>query len=125
MIGNAREPSSYVGRARHQSERDRIDRHFNVAARRRLGAHVLHRCGRGLSSGEPVNLVVHHDVRYVDVAPHRMNEVTDAYAVAVAIASGDHHVEIVIGELDSFGDSHRAPVKTVDAVGVNEPRKIR
>ncbi len=54
-----------------------------------------------------------------------MNEVADADAVAIAIASGDHYVQIVIGQFDSFGNGYRAPVQAVNAIGMNESGQVR
>src|SRR5262249_42258422 len=71
------------------------------------------------------DLVVHHDVGDIYVAPHRVNKMTNPDPVAVAVSSSHHHVEIVIAELDSLGYRDRAPVQTVDPIGMKEARQVR
>src|SRR5262245_35587526 len=49
----------------------------------------------------------------------------DAYSIAVAVATGDHNIEIVIRKFNPFGDRYCATVQAVNAVGVNESWQVR
>src|SRR5262249_60221199 len=71
------------------------------------------------------DLVVHHNVGDVYVAPHRVDEVTDADAISVAVAAGYHHIQVVIGQLDPFRHCDRAAMQTVHAIGMKESRQVR
>jgi hypothetical protein len=70
--------------------------------------------GEACLGGEAVNLVVHDDVDKVEIAAHGMDEVADADAVA--IAAGDYHFQVRIGEPDSGSDGNGAAVQRVHAV---------
>ena len=58
---------------------------------------------RRLALGHAVDVVVHHDVGQVDVAPAGVQEVVAADRVAVAVAAGDEHREIGPRDLESGG----------------------
>ncbi len=94
-------------------------RQLDVAVGRGLGALVLHRGRRCLAGGEAVDLVIHDDVGEIEVAAHGVDEVADADAVAVAIAAGDDHLEIGVGQLDAGGHRDSASMQGVHAVGVH------
>ena len=49
---------------------------------------------RRLALGHAVDVVVHHDVGQVDIAPARVQEMVAADRIAVAVAAGDEHGEI-------------------------------
>ena len=53
-----------------------------------------------------------------------MDEVTDADAVAVAVAAGDDDVQVMVGKLDTGGHGDGASVQAVNAVGMNEARQV-
>ena len=107
-----------------QSQRNRIDRRFDVAEGHAFRLHADAAGGRCLAGGEAVDLVVHHDVEQVDVAAHGVHEVVAADAEAVAVAAGHQHGQIVIGELHSSGHRQRAAVQGVHAVGVDVAGKV-
>ena len=81
--------------------------------------------GRSLTGGKSVNLVIHDEVGKVEIPAHRVDEVPEADAVSVPVATGNHHLQVVIGKLCARGHRHRPPVQAVHSVGVNEARKVR
>src|SRR4030095_5189684 len=74
---------------------------------------------------QAVNLVVHHDVGQVDVAPHRMDEMVASNPVAVAIAASADDFQFVVAELDAGGHGEGSAMQGVHAVGVDIPRQVR
>src|SRR5205823_14549775 len=72
-----------------------------------------------------VNLVIHDEVSQVVVAAHAMYEVIAADAVAVAVAARGDDLQAVIAQLNAAGNSHRAPMERVHAVGVDEAGEVR
>ena len=82
------------------------------------------RRGGGLAGRQAVNLVIHHYIGKVQVAPHGVDEVPQADAVAVAVASGDDHVQVMIGQFGAGGHGHSTTVEAMHPVGVNVARKI-
>ena len=66
-------------------------------------------CRRRLAGRQAVNVVVHDEVRDVDVAPHRVDEVADADAVPVAVAAGGDDGQVPVGDLDRLGDRQARP----------------
>ena len=80
---------------------------------------------RGLAGGQAVNLVIHDDIRQVEIASHSVDKMVEADAVTVAVTARDHHVQPVVGKLRATRHRHRPAVQTVDAVGVEEPRQVR
>src|SRR5207249_3618442 len=61
-----------------------------------------------------IDLVVHDDVREVDVAPRRVQEVGQADAEAVAVAAGRKDGEVGVGDLDAGGQRQDAAVDAMD-----------
>ena len=101
-----------------------VDGVLDVAKRGALGLHALAAGGRGLAGGQPVNLVVHHDVSQVHVAAHGVGEMVAADAEAVAIAAGADDLQLVVAELDAGADGEGAAVQGVHAVGVDEAGQV-
>src|SRR5262245_63717508 len=114
----------HISRPRSNGERNGKDRVLHTAGRRALGFHPLSAGRRDLSGCKAINLIVHDDVRQIDVAPHAVHEMVAADAVAVAVASGNNDLEIVIGKLGSRGYSEGASMQGVHAVGTKIPRKV-
>ena len=81
--------------------------------------------GETLTGRQAVNLVVHHDVGQVDVAPHGVDEMVAADAVAVAIAAGADDFQFVVAELDAGGHGKGPAMQGVHAVGVDIARQVR
>ena len=109
----------------NDGERERIEGRLDIAARSRFRSHFLHRGRRGLAGRQSVNLVVHDDVGDVQISPHGVDEVAQTDAVAVAVAAGDNHVQLVVRQLRPGRHRHRPPVKAMDPVGVHKSRQIR
>ena len=107
-----------------EGERDGIDGGVDVAEGHALGLHADAAGGRGLSGGEAVDLVVHHDVGEVEIATHGVDEVAGADAKAVAVAARDEDGHGVVGELHAAGYGKRPAVKRVHAVGVDEAGEV-
>ena len=97
---------------------------FDAAEGHALGLHADAAGRRGLAGGKAVDLVVHHDVEQIDVAAHGVDEVIAADAEAVAIAAGDQHSQIVVGQLHARGDSQRPAMQRVHAVGIDEAGEV-
>src|SRR5205823_7067667 len=89
-----------------------------------LGLHALPAGGRDLPGGEPIDLIVHHEVGEIDVAAHDVHEVVPADAEAVPIAARNHHLETMVAELGSGRDGQRAAVERMHAVGVDVARQV-
>ena len=89
-----------------------------------LGLHPQGTGGGNLARGQPVNLVVHHDIREVYVAPGGVGEVVAADAVAVAVAAGDDNVQVMVAQLCAGGDRQGAAVEGVHPVGVEVARQV-
>src|SRR5213080_3877177 len=83
------EAASYKCCSGRESQRYGIDRLFNVAVRHRLRLHSLAAGRRSLTGGETVNLIIHRDVKEIDVSPYRVNEMISSNAEAVSIAASD------------------------------------
>ena len=113
-----------VGGAGDNRQRDGIERHFGVPAGGGLGAHFLHGGGGGLAGGQSVDLIVHDDVGEVQVAAHGVHEVAQTDAVTVSIPAGDHHVHVLVGELDPGSHRHGPAVQAVDTVGMDVARQV-
>src|SRR6185503_17523305 len=96
-----------------------------AAGRRALGLHALDAGRRGLPGRQAVDLVVHDDVGQVDVAPHRVQEVVAADAVAVAVAAGHDRLHLVVGQRGAGRDGQRATVQRVHAEGVDVAGQVR
>src|SRR5215470_924669 len=79
---------------------------------------------RNLSRRKAVNLIVHNDVRHIDVAPHGVNEVIAADTVAVAVPAGGDNFKFVVGELGACGHGEGAPMKGVHSIAINETGDI-
>src|SRR5574341_213435 len=58
------------------------------------------------------------------VAPRRVDEVASADAVAVAVAPGDQHRQVGVGQLDPRRDRQRPAVDGVEAVRVDEAGQV-
>ena len=125
MLGLAAESARDEAAARRQREGDRIEHALQVAERRRLGLHPRLAGGGDLAGRQPVDLVVHHDVRDVDVAAHRLDEVVQPDAVAVAVAAGRDDGHRRVGQLGARGERQRPPVQAVHAVRPEEPGQVR
>jgi hypothetical protein len=82
-----------------------------------LAAFPVRRRGRrGLALGHAIDLVVHHDVGQVDVAPAGMQEVVAADREAVAVAAGDQHREVGTRQLQAGGHRQGAAMHAVEAI---------
>jgi hypothetical protein len=102
--------------AERTGQRARIDRGVGVAVGGRLRL-VAERRGRtGLPLGQTVDLVVHHEIGDVGVAPRGVHEVIAADGDAVAVAAHRDHREVGSGQLDAGGDGERTSVQRIDAV---------
>src|SRR5262249_40546140 len=121
----ARKPPRAKGRAGCQPQRDRIYGRPKVPRRRRFGSHLLHRGRRGLAGRQTVDLVVHHDIGQVQVAPHCVDKMAQANAIAVAVSAGDDDLQVMVGELYAACDSNSAPMQAVDSVRMKESRQVR
>src|SRR6185437_469188 len=78
-----------------------------------------------LAGGQTVNLVVHDDVKQIDVAAHGVNEVIAADAEAVSISPGYDHSQPVVSELHACGHSQGAAVERVHTVGIDVAGEVR
>ena len=122
--GLARKGPGNVGGAGDNGQSDGIERHFDVAPGSGLGAHLLHGGGGGLAGRQSVDLVVHDDIGEVQVAAHGVHEVAQTDAVTVAIPAGDHHVHVLVGELDPGSHGHGPAMQAVDAIGMDVARQV-
>ena len=110
---NARATKLAPGRER---DHQRMERAHAGAAGRELGVPVGLGRRRRLALGHSVDVVVHHDVGQVDVAPARVQEVIAADRVAVAVAAGDEHRQFGARDLEAGCRGERAAVHAVEAV---------
>ena len=106
-----------------ERDRQRVERRIDAAERRALGDLAELGRGRVLTLGEPVDAVVEHEDRQVDVATQRVDEVVAADRQPVAVTGDDPHVEVGPGHGDTGGDGRRTTVDAVDAVGVHVVRE--
>ena len=81
-------------------------------------------CGSGLALGEAVDPVVVDEIRDVQVAATRIDQVAGANAVAVAVTAGHKNFKVLIGQLDAGRHVEGAPVQGVQAVGVDVVREL-
>ena len=125
LLRLAAEPAGDVAAAGGERERHRIQHPLEIAVGRRLGLHAGLGRGRCLTGCQPVDLIVHHDIRHVDVPTHRLDEVVESDAVAIAVATGDDHRHRLVGELGAGRKRQRSPVQTVHAVRTNEAGQVR
>ena len=113
------EAPSDISRAVHDRGRKGIDGKLEVSEGRALGLHVGAAGGRDLARGQAVDLVVHHQVGEVDVAARGMHQVVSADAVAVPVAAGRDHGELVVPQLGARRYRERAPVQGVHTVRID------
>ena len=103
MLGLPAESTSDVTAAARECQCQRVEHSLQVAVRRGLRDHPRFTGRRNLPGGQAVRLVIHDDVGEVNIAPHGLDEVVQANAVAVTVTAGDDHGHVVIGKLGSGG----------------------
>ena len=113
-----------VGCAVHYGTGNGVDRGFHAAVGGALGAHAVAAGGGNLASGKTVDLVVHHNIGQVYVAAGGVSEVIAADTVAVPIAAGNEHRQIVVRQLGAGGHGQGTPMKGVHPVGVEVARQV-
>src|SRR5215469_2568504 len=91
MLLIAAETAGHKRCARGQGQRNRVHRRLNIPEWHALRLHANAACRRSLTGGEPVNLIVHHNVQQVHVAAHGVNEMISTDAEAVAVTAGHQH----------------------------------
>ena len=111
----SREAAADPGRAEGDRELARVDGRLRIAPVRGLGLVAGRRRGRGLALRQAVDLVVHHEVRDVEVAARGVEEVVAADRDAVAVAADRDDVELRPRELDTARERERAAVDAVEA----------
>src|SRR5688572_25090070 len=74
------EAARHVGGPGCNGQGDRIDGIFDASSGGALCFHSFGARGRDLSGGEAVNLIVHDDIRQIDVSSHGMNKMITADA---------------------------------------------
>ena len=99
--------SGNVSRSSDNRHSNRIERSLYIAKRGAFSFHIHQARRRGLTDGQPVNLVVHHNIEEVDIFSHRMNEVISADAVSIPITAGNNHVHFVIRKFRTGSHSKR------------------
>src|SRR5881296_1813760 len=115
----------HVRGPRGKREGDGIHRILDDALDRSgLRLHSLLRGRARLARRESVDLVVHHQVRDVEVPSHRVNEVPHPDSVSVPVAAGDNDLEIRIRELRALRDRQRPSVDRVESVRRQEVRQV-
>src|SRR6266498_1664420 len=108
-------------RTRGERNDQRVEYPHAGASGRELRIPIGLRGGRRLPFGHAVNVVIHHDVRHVDVAPARVEEMIAADRVTVAVAASGEHGEIGTCDLETGRRRERAAVHAVKAVA----RRVR
>ena len=74
---------------------------------------------------ETVDLIVHHNIGQVDIAPRNMHEMVASDAVAIAIPTGGDDRQLVVTHLGPRSHGQSPAVQGVHAVGVEVSRQIR
>src|SRR4029077_3474308 len=121
----AAESARHISGTANDCHRDRINRVLNASVWRTLGLHSLDAGGRALGGGSIVDLVVHHDVSEVNVAPHGVNKMIAAYSVTVAVAASANHFQFVVASPDPVRIRECAPMERGPSVSVDVTGKIR
>ncbi len=134
MLGGALEHAGHVGEvavhragdeggAGAQRQGDRAEGSVDAALRCGLGLHAQLGGRRILALGEAVDAVVEQDDLQADVAPHGVDEMVTADGQGIAIAGHHPHRQLGPRQLQAAGNSRRASVDAVHAVGFHVVRK--
>ena len=115
----AAEAASDEGGPSGQSQRNGVNRRFDVAEGHAFRLHADAAGGRGLACGEAVDLVVHDDVEQINVTAHAVDEVVAADPEAVAVAASHQYGQLVIGELHTGCYGQRPAVQSMHAIGID------
>ena len=99
-----------------QRIKQRVDRLLQAAKIRRDRFAPALGSGRELPFGQPVDLVVHHDVGQVDISPDDVRHMAPADGETVAIAAGHQDEQVRVRELDPLGNGQGTAMQGVKAV---------
>ena len=118
------EAASDKGRTIHDGARDWVDCALHVAVWRALRFHAETTGGRDLTGCETVDLVVHHQVRKVDIPACGMHKMVAANAVAVAISARHDDRQLVIRQFSASRHRQCATMKGMHPVRVKVSGKV-
>ena len=79
----------------------------------------LGRSRRRLHLGQAIDLIVVEEHRHVHVVTDGVDPVGRADAAAIAVTGVDEHVQVLAGHAYALGQRQRAPVDTMEAVGLH------
>ena len=97
----------------------------NAAVGRGGSQNTLARKGRILTAGHAVDAVVHDNGNHIDIAAAGVDKVVAANGHGVAIAHGNHHIQLWLGHLYARGAGQGAPMHGVHAMKIHIARYAR
>ncbi len=121
LLQVAGKPLGDKARPGRQSHFHRREGRLDGTPGRTVGFEAHGTAGRGLPLGQTVNLVIHHNVRDVHVAPNRMDGMPHSDGKAVSVTPRSHHRQVPVGQFQPLGDGKGTAVDPVKAVSIQIP----